>query len=1430
MNSSGLPHDQTSDEAFLDDAFDRIIRLLEDGHEPQADQLLDGRDDLRSRLEELIRLARDISPAANESLPQITGFQILQKLGHGGMGAVYLARQESLGGRPVALKVLPASATLSSRARERFLSEARAIARLRHPHVVAIHAVLHEHGLYAYAMEWIEGGTLAERIPQSRDRAAMTSDRIDAVPNVCRVGIAIARALSAVHAAGLLHRDVKPSNILLRRDGTPLLSDFGLAREAHSSLTLTQAGRFVGTVSYAAPEQLRGESTDVRSDVYALGVTLYHALAGRLPFDAREPHDMLRRIESGLAPPLRKLNPRVPRDLETIVATAMDPDPARRYQAANDLADDLDRLLALQPIRARRAGVAARALKFARRNRGAAIGTLLGGTLSLTLAATAVTYTFLVPRWVAEHVRAARVALLDPGQANDIVSTMYWGRVNSYSAERLDARKCVFDKALASYDAALRWAPYDEHIRSERNIVIAARENARFATARPILSALSLRDLGLYSFLTQDYSNALSAWTRWEQTRDTLSQPDPLIDAAFGVLYLFDDQAPRAYPRLQQAVIAFPNVGFLLEYLADAAAKCGDVERAARWLRDAEQLPQSDEFGAQLRIKAAILARQGFDDDAEAIFQRLPVGLPAGLEYARFLAVRGRLREATALLAVSVRTMSAQPVAREFTAIADRWWASLSRRERLRSIRAALDEPAGRSGSLVDILRAYSKCRPRNHAAPSNALSNNVSAALGMPFYLFWSTLTGLYSSPSLQNCSLSELAERMEVGNMALWTQVSSYSQVLKDARCLAWRLPWLGCMTRRVEACWIAATTTMRRRRHGAAAALVFAAMAAGHASAQVVNLIDTEFANADWTASIDTGGVPSASFVAAQATTGGNPQSWRSITHDWTGPGGFRVLHWRAGATYDPSQRGEIDSIDTSLDAIVISSGLGVGYGIALIQNGIPYIEYNVALLPQWTTLAHTSLHAEDFFDSENSHPDFSQQGSIIQFGFFSSNSVADDQHIDTFSGVDNWSVVLHCKCTTPPCFQGLGDLPGGAVESSATAVSADGTAVVGYSKSASSGANPEAFRWRANTGMVALGDLPGGAYYSLANDVSRDGAVVVGDSYSGSGTYNPPFEGFKWTEVDGMTSLGDAPGADYYSRAQAVSDDSAVIAGQTIVGPSCTAGSGPPARWNNGTGPAPLSGSEGYYYGTSWGMSGSGNILVGNVVLLNCPSSDVSHAFRWSEAGGFQDLGDLPGGVESAVLTRANIDGAIAVGYGSSANGREAARWDQPGGLSGLGDFAGGDFDSVANDISADGNLIVGFGTSAVGREAAMWDANRTMRRAAEILSENQVSVPAGWTLRTASGVTVDGNVVTICGEGTNAQGNTEAWIARYHLPCPGHDGDMNTDSSTDGRDIFRFTQAVLAASTAYADTCPGDFDNTGVVGAGDVPGFVSALLH
>lgn len=797
-----------NDEEFLDLLFERIVAQLEEGVVPCAADVAAGCDHLMPRIDALIELAQRIRPTIHEPLPTIPGYTLLRELGRGGMGAVYLARQERLAGRPVALKVLPAAMAISQRARERFRDEVRAVARLSHPNIVAIHDVVAEDGLHAYAMEWIDGRTLAAWITE---RAAQGGPSRGSSPGVdsdsariCDIGIAIAQALAAVHGAGLLHRDVKPSNILLRRDGTPLLGDFGLARETDA--TLTQAGQFVGTAAYAPPEQLRGEveRIDRRSDVYALGATLYHALALRPPFDGHEPARLLPQIEGAGPRPLRKLNPRVPRDLATVLAKALEPDPARRYQTAGDLADDLARVRSLRPIRARPPGPLTRVMKLVRRRRGLLAAAIGGAALASGLLMLLGVYLLLAPGWVAGHVRAARLELIHPGHGTNIASVLVWGRINSPSQAAIEDWRRTMREALAHYDAALRLAPFDEVIRQERAVVLAA-------VASRELPGADARSAGLHAFLTWEYEQALKTWDRYEVERDPSAEPDVLVDAALGIMHLFNGAPARAYPRLRDACQALPNVGFLTTYHAEAALRCGDAALAERMLEAAAAMPMLDPGGALERVRAGVLVAQGRDEEAERYYKSHHFNPVARCDYGDFLRSRGRVEEALTQCEIAFHAAPGPRTQSALLSAADEWWASLSAQERLRRIRGTLGLTPGDPGSLVALLRSYVQAKREGAPAesrpdvPSSPLRAFVPPCLRA--FTPSSALRDLFSSTPLESLSLSELAHQLEVENMSLWQRVTQYPSCLKEFQIAGWRWPAL-----RAAVAWLAALVALQ------------------------------------------------------------------------------------------------------------------------------------------------------------------------------------------------------------------------------------------------------------------------------------------------------------------------------------------------------------------------------------------------------------------------------------------------------------------------------------------------------------------------------------------------------------------------------------------------------------------------------------------
>ncbi len=322
-----------------------------------------------------------LGPAQVEGdLGTINGFRATSELGRGGMGVVLKGHDPALD-RAVAIKILPSWRDAAG-ARERFEREAKAAAQVEHPNVVSLHAVGHlPDGRPYLVMPYIQGPTLLERLQAP---PPLTSREL------AQIVAAIADGLDAVHQQGLVHRDVKPENILLSRDGTPLLMDFGLARRDHGEVTVTLDGEVLGTPAYMSPEQARGDTRQVdrRADVYSLGVLLYQLLTGEQPFRGN-PRMMLNQVLHDEPRNPRSLNDRIPRDLETICLKAMQKEPGRRYPTAADLAADLRRWLDGELIQARPSGRVERTWRRCRRNPAQAMAaglTVAVAVLSMVLA------------------------------------------------------------------------------------------------------------------------------------------------------------------------------------------------------------------------------------------------------------------------------------------------------------------------------------------------------------------------------------------------------------------------------------------------------------------------------------------------------------------------------------------------------------------------------------------------------------------------------------------------------------------------------------------------------------------------------------------------------------------------------------------------------------------------------------------------------------------------------------------------------------------------------------------------------------------------------------------------------------------------------------------------------------------------------------
>ena len=511
------------------------------------------------------RDASGLPPMAEElSGAPVGDFRLVRELGRGGMGIVYEAEQLSLN-RRVALKVLPFAATLDPRHLQRFAHEAKAAACLHHPNIVPVYAVGCDRGVHYYAMQYIEGQTLAASIQELRQQHGLVnangSGGIDHQPTlppqprplgdepakeaapgeappcsardtlvgevtvrsqqkgnffrqVARLGLSAAEALDYAHQVGVVHRDVKPANLLLDKQGKVWITDFGLARlETEGGLTMT--GDMLGTLRYMSPEQALGKRglVDHRTDIYSLGATLYELLTLEPAFPGNDRHELLEHIAVAEPRRPRHKNKAIPPDLETIVLKALAKNPEDRYATAQELAADLSRFLDDKPIQAKPPALFSRLSKWAKRHRalvGSGLGLLVLATVGLAIS----------NYWVLQEQVNTRRAYDAEAKQRALAEE------NFHQARRmLDFFTQVTEEDLANH-------PEAQEIRRKllANSLAYYQDFIQKASANPDLqkelaSSLS-RVTGILTEMGDD-EKALAAWARFVDLKDKLVRTHP---------------------------------------------------------------------------------------------------------------------------------------------------------------------------------------------------------------------------------------------------------------------------------------------------------------------------------------------------------------------------------------------------------------------------------------------------------------------------------------------------------------------------------------------------------------------------------------------------------------------------------------------------------------------------------------------------------------------------------------------------------------------------------------------------------------------------------------------------------------------------------------------------------------------------------------
>jgi tetratricopeptide (TPR) repeat protein/serine/threonine protein kinase len=520
-----------TDRGNFAEILDEYLRALEAGNAPDREALLATHPDIAEELQAALLGVDFVHAAAPRLAPEedshaqpgrsLGDYRLLRELGRGGMAVVYEAEQVSLG-RKVALKILPFAAVLDPKHLQRFKNEAMAAAHLHHPNIVPVYGVGCERGVHYYAMQYVEGQSLATAIqdmergrglgspedtrPRSTangPRTPISSHGSNREPTYIRMGAALgvqaAEALDHAHQLGIVHRDIKPGNLLVDLAGTLWITDFGLAYSV-KDVGLTITGELLGTIRYMSPEQALAKRVPVdhRTDVYSLGATLYELFTLDPAFPGDVPHLVIQDIASKEPVPPRRLNPALPTDLETVILKAMSKDPASRYATAQEMADDLGRFLENRPIEAKRPGPFKRVAQWSRRHRalvGAATGMLLLAVAGLVIG------TALLWREQEQTKAAFGTAQANLDLALEALDQIYIDEAEGQPKIREGLPRDLLQKGLGFYEAFV-----EKNARNKGLVFVMGLAYQR--------AGLIFRELGEEERAVQSLDRAISAYNR----------------------------------------------------------------------------------------------------------------------------------------------------------------------------------------------------------------------------------------------------------------------------------------------------------------------------------------------------------------------------------------------------------------------------------------------------------------------------------------------------------------------------------------------------------------------------------------------------------------------------------------------------------------------------------------------------------------------------------------------------------------------------------------------------------------------------------------------------------------------------------------------------------------------------------------------------